>query len=240
MALDTLMLESAGTKRPFFFRKGTSDESVLTQVFRHWHYRMEHWARYREISAFIEQRFADGRRPLIIDAGANIGASAVFFLLKIKNAKVIAIEPQAENFALLKRNLDGMDAECLEAAVGAKAGHAEIEDPGQGHWGYRTKDAPIDGTPTLAVPVVTIDDLYARTSPDLYPFIVKVDIEGAEQRLFSGATDWLARTPIVFLEPHDWMLPRQNTARAFLRLMAEQDRDILVQGDNLIAISHVM
>ena len=109
MALDTLMLESAGAKRPFFFRKGTSDEAVLTQVFRHWHYRMDDWARHHEIKAVIEQRLADGRRPLIVDAGANIGASAVFFLLKIKSAKVIAIEPQAENFALLKRNLEGLN-----------------------------------------------------------------------------------------------------------------------------------
>jgi FkbM family methyltransferase len=234
------MLESAGAKRPFFFRKGTSDEAVLTQVFRHWHYRMDDWARHHEIKAVIEQRLADGQRPLIVDAGANIGASAVFFLLKIKSAKVIAIEPQAENFALLKRNLEGLNAECLEAAVGASAGQAVIEDPGQGHWGYRTKEAPVDGAVARAVPIVTIDDIYARMAPDLYPLIVKVDIEGAEKNLFGTATDWVARTPIIFLEPHDWMLPRQSTVRSFLRLMAEQDRDILVQAENIVAVSHMM
>jgi FkbM family methyltransferase len=234
------MLESAGAKRPFFFRKGTSDEAVLTQVFRHWHYRMDDWARHLEIKAVIEQRLADGQRPLIVDAGANIGASAVFFLLKIKSAKVIAIEPQAENFALLKRNLEGLNAECLEAAVGASAGQAVIEDPGQGHWGYRTKEAPVDGAVARAVPIVTIDDIYARMAPDLYPLIVKVALEGAEKNLFGTATDWVARTPIIFLEPHDWMLPRQSTVRSFLRLMAEQDRDILVQAENIVAVSHVM
>jgi FkbM family methyltransferase len=232
------MLESAGAKRPFFFRKGTSDEAVLTQVFRHWHYRMDDWARHHEITAVVEQRFAAGRRPLIVDAGANIGASAVFFLLKIKSAKVIAIEPQAENFALLKRNLEGLNAECLEAAVGASTGQAVIEDPGQGHWGYRTREAPVGGPRT--VPIVTIDDIYVRMPPDVYPFIAKVDIEGAEKALFSAATDWVARTPIIFLEPHDWMLPRQSTVRSFLRLMAEQDRDILVQAENIVAVSHVL
>jgi hypothetical protein len=36
------------------------------------------------------------------------------------------------------------------------------------------------------------------------------------------------------------MLPRQSTVRSFLRLMAEQDRDILVQAENIVAVSHVL
>jgi hypothetical protein len=40
----------------------------------------------------------------IVDAGANIGLASIFFANKYPDAKIIAIEPEKENFLLLKRN----------------------------------------------------------------------------------------------------------------------------------------
>ena len=37
----------------------------------------------------------NGKRPLIVDAGANIGASAAFFAMTYPTAKIVAIEPEA-------------------------------------------------------------------------------------------------------------------------------------------------
>src|SRR5690606_16666685 len=44
-------------------------------------------------------------KPLtIIDAGANIGLTSVYFASKYPNATIVSLEPEAENFKLLKNN----------------------------------------------------------------------------------------------------------------------------------------
>src|SRR5262249_31957626 len=62
--------------------------------------------------------------------------------------------------------------------------------------------------------------------------------EGDEKGLFAQDTEWVRQTPIIFVEPHDWMLPKQSTVRNFLSLMASQERDILVQHENIVAVAH--
>jgi FkbM family methyltransferase len=47
-----------------------------------------------------------GAPKLIIDAGANIGLSTIFFKSYFPNARVICIEPDPENITLLQNNLD--------------------------------------------------------------------------------------------------------------------------------------
>ncbi|MEJ2007391.1 MAG: FkbM family methyltransferase [Acidobacteriota bacterium] len=41
----------------------------------------------------------------IVDAGANIGMASIYFTHRYPDARVIAIEPEASNFALLARNV---------------------------------------------------------------------------------------------------------------------------------------
>ena len=43
--------------------------------------------------------------PVIIDAGANVGLSAVFYANRFPNARIIAIEPEPSNYEMLKRNV---------------------------------------------------------------------------------------------------------------------------------------
>jgi tRNA1(Val) A37 N6-methylase TrmN6 len=41
----------------------------------------------------------------IVDAGANIGMASIFFAQKYPDAKIIAVEAEASNFAMLARNV---------------------------------------------------------------------------------------------------------------------------------------
>jgi predicted O-methyltransferase YrrM len=45
-----------------------------------------------------------GQRALIVDAGAHIGASAVWFASSFPESMVVMVEPAPENCNLLKRN----------------------------------------------------------------------------------------------------------------------------------------
>jgi len=68
------------------------------------------------------------------------------------------------------------------------------------------------------------------------PFIAKIDIEGFESDLFSANTQWLADTFVVFIEPHDWLLPGKCTSRSFQAAMGEEDYEIYLSGEILTYI----
>jgi FkbM family methyltransferase len=234
--LASLTLEPEGRpERQFYFRAKTSDEGVITQVFRQQQYGFHRWRRAGEILKFISHRHQEGRRPLVVDAGANIGASVVYFDQKLPAAKIVAIEPAIANFDILKLNTQGLDVDLRLAALGAARGHVKIIDPGLSHWGYRTEQSEPDST---TVPIVSVNEIYDGYGEEFFPLLVKIDIEGGERSLFDQNVEWVCKTPIIVIEPHDWMLPKQNTVRGLLRLLANEDRDILVQGENIIAIAN--
>jgi FkbM family methyltransferase len=224
------------TTRPFAFRAGTSDETIIQQIFQRGEYELRGWSRTADLLEYGTRRMAGGLSPLIVDAGANIGAASVFFALFHPGSQIVAIEPEAENFALLTRNGEGLAIDCRHAALASTAGHVELIDPGLGPWAYRTSQ-PVAG-PGLGqrIETVTMDEIYAARAATHFPFIAKIDIEGAEAELFSRNLDWVAATPLIIIELHDWMMPKQGTARSFLKCVAAQDRDFVYFGENVLSL----
>lgn len=223
-------------ERKVFYRAGTSDEQVLLQIFEKQEYALQRLKRGNEILQFISAQHNSGRRPIIIDAGANIGASAVFFAVAFPTAIIIAIEPEERNFAILCKNVEGLNVKCLRAGLSSTEGSLRVFDPGEGHWGYRTE--PItEGTGTI--PCVTVSQIYQQECQEgVFPFIVKIDIEGAESNLFDKDTAWFAKTPIVIIELHDWLMPKVGTSRSFLQCVAGQPRDFILVGENIYSIAY--
>lgn len=217
------------------YRFGTSDEDVIWQIFGGGDYDLTRLRRFNDIRRFVDQRHAAGQRPLIIDAGANIGISALFFALTFPTARVVAIEPEAANFALLERNTQGLGVHCLRAALASQPGHVTIRDGGEGAWSFRTEKAAADD----GIPCLTVNDLFAQhLDADAFPFLVKIDIEGAEADVFSHNTQWVARTPVLITELHDWLLPGEGTALPFLRCISSLDRDFVYLGEDVFSIDN--
>jgi FkbM family methyltransferase len=233
--MKSITLERGGEKRQFTYRENTSDEKVIQQVFAAQHYNLGRLARHQEIMAYLQSMHQAGRRPLIIDAGANIGASSVYLALSFPEAQIVAIEPDAGNFALLSANVEGLKVRCLQAAIASSSGRTRLVDPGIGAWGYRTD--PSGAGPE--VPTVTVAQVFQENGEPLFhPFLVKIDIEGGERDLFEGDTSWVERTAIVVVELHDWLLPRQRTAIPFLRCVSALDRDFVQIGENVFSIDN--
>jgi hypothetical protein len=89
------------------------------------------------------------------------------------------------------------------------------------------------------VPCVTIADIYAQeVKTGVFPFLVKMDIEGFESDVFSGDNSWLQKTPFFMIELHDWLMPKQGTAGGFLKAVANEPRDFLIRGENIYSIAH--
>jgi len=72
----------------------------------------------------------------------------------------------------------------------------------------------------------------------LFPFLVKIDIEGAEKNVFSANTEWIPRTAVIVVELHDWLMPKQGTALPFLQAIRQYDRDFILSGETVVSISN--
>jgi len=156
---------------------------------------------------------------VVLDLGANIGASARMLLEK-GAAKVIAIEPDPSSVLLAKRNLARYPAEVIWAAVGAAGGKTKL---------YVSRKKPyltslISDTDRVPVPVTMLS--FGGLLERYRPTIVKCDIEFGEYDLDWTLPDFVR---VVALEVHirydlvfktrrqtDGELRKQRRAAAFL------------------------
>lgn len=184
----------------------------------------------RELGQRIEARYnallESGNKPIIVDAGANIGSASLWFARHFPAAAIVAIEPDPDSAAVLRINVASRAVTVIEAAVGSERGHVELTSA-DASWGVQTLRAD------TGVRVVTIEDAFAESGGDA-PFIVKVDIEGFESDLFARNLKWLDRAYAVIIEPHDWMMPGKRTSGSFQSAMASRPFELFIRGENLI------
>ena len=223
-----------GPGRPFLHRGTKADVGVIHQMFESQDYSFERLRRGPELQALYESIAGTRRQPLILDAGANIGASVVYFHLAFRAAHIVALEPARNNFEVLKQNVTGISVDARCEAIGAVSGEAQLIDPGEGEWGYRTVSGSAGGE---RVRVVSASKLVKdQTAQGYEPFIAKIDIEGGEADLFSSNTGWVDRFPVLIVELHDWLLPRTASSRNFLKCVAALNRDFVYIGENVFSI----
>jgi FkbM family methyltransferase len=216
-------------------RRGTSDLGTFRQIFVKRDYDLSRLARGAEIGRLYASIASRGV-PLILDLGANIGLASLYFAKRWPEARIIAVEPSAENYRLMCDNIaDHGNIQPVRAAVAANAGAVRIVNPEADAWGYRTEAAAPGAEGAIAA--VPVADLL-KMAPLSIPFIAKIDIEGFEDDLFSTNTDWVSAFPVMVIELHDWMLPRAASSRNFLRTIAQLDRDFVCQGENVFSISN--
>jgi FkbM family methyltransferase len=132
----------------------------------------------------------------IIDCGANIGVTSLYLAQVYPNARIISIEPQPDNFALLLRNTENVpQIEALHAAVvGTSRPSVAFSTKREGWAGRISEDGGIQ------VPAITLDEVlrFSLSRVDL----LKVDIEGAEAEVFAHGS-YLDRVQHVVAELHE-------------------------------------
>ena len=143
----------------------------------------------------------------------------MYFAERYPGAKILAVEPDEDNYRLLFRNAEQFEGRitCVRAAIWscAQRVHISTHDSGGqalGAWGIRVSgDAASD---SVTIQGITMADLLQQLEGDVWVDILKVDIEGAEKELFSGARiDWLQRIGIVIVETHDRFKPGRSRGR---------------------------
>ena len=232
-------LNAGGQSRPFHYRPGGSDERVIAEVLKHREYDFARLRRGPELNDLYNRIVGAGKTPLIIDAGANIGASAIWFAYTFPAAQLVAIEPEAENFSPARSQHpgDASSSPCRRRSAPGPGVLFLIDHSEEVAWGFRTA-APDGGASSGAVEAITVNDIYAERAGPCVPFIAKIDIEGGETDVFSAATEWVAQTPVIIIELHDWLLTGQASARPFLQCVSALDRDFVYVGENVFSIDN--
>ena len=210
-------------------RDGTSDMAVLDQIFHTEEFNISTAPQFAWVRASYDKMLAQGETPLIVDCGANIGLSALYFAHHLPKAKIIGIEPAHDNVELARKNTNHIPLiEIIEAAVHDKATRLEMVDPAAEKYAYRVHEV---AKPTsTAIEAVTIDGLMKREGATRN-LIVKVDIEGAEAALFRSNIGWLDHTDLVIVETHDWLFPGQGTSRSLFAALAGRNFEVIHKGE---------
>lgn len=176
---------------PLRVRRGTSDLSVLAQVFL-----------FEEYSAI--PALPDG--AVVLDCGANVGYSAIYFLSRFPTCRVIALEPDPGNLTALRENLSpyGNRATVIGAAVWSRCGRLSMLEGGYRdgrEWTRQVRETQ-PGEAGL-IEAVDMPALLDRAGSDRIS-LLKMDIEGAEAVIFAEPTDaWLPRIDTLAIELHD-------------------------------------
>ncbi len=152
-------------------------------------------------------------RPVIVDAGANIGVACIWLLANNPGATLIAFEPAPDNFAFLSQNLAHIEGVTLhQEALGDHAGTVELHLATHGAV-HSVVDVDV-GSETVAVPMVTLRerlDTHSITHVDL----LKLDVEGSELDVIRGLGDRLDDVDTVVGEVHEHLVD----AEAFYTLL---------------------
>lgn len=139
---------------------------------------------------------------VIVDVGANIGLASAYFATRYPDARVLAIEPEAENFRLLRQNLRAYkNVQPIRAALWSNNTRVELKDIGKGSWAFQVEEGP-----TGTIPAITLSTLLAESAIS-YVDAMKIDIEGAESEVFKGTPDWIPRVGLLMIELHDRFKP---------------------------------
>jgi FkbM family methyltransferase len=123
---------------------------------------------------------------VFLDVGANIGLYSCVLGRNRLVPKILAFEPDRQNFARLMQNLALNDlsdtVEARELAVGARAGKALLAPAGNENRGL-SKIAS-DGSGAYEVELVALDDIVPLQGRSI---AIKIDVEDYEQEVLTGA-----------------------------------------------------
>jgi FkbM family methyltransferase len=176
----------------------------------------------------------------IVDAGAYTGLSAAYFAMRYPSAKIIAVEPSRENFALLTRNVSKLsNIQAINAALWSEPGSLVLTDPGRDYWGLMVEESDNCNSPTKANPLVsatvdaiTVSDLINNYGVDRVN-LLKLDIEGSEKEVLSNARSWIDRVDAISIELHDRFKP--GCTRAFFGAVADFPIE-LRRGEKILVV----
>lgn len=161
---------------------------------------------YQEILHDEMYRFdTNHKNPVIIDCGANMGVSVLFFAKAYPQANIIAFEPEEEIYDILEKNIKTYGLENInlhKKAVWTSETTLEFfTDHGMGG---SVENVYRKQIPTLVKTVRLADFLQQPVS------LLKMDIEGAEYDVLKDCEQYFQNIENMFVEYHSFDKKEQH------------------------------
>jgi FkbM family methyltransferase len=210
-------LRPPGLEFPVRLRAGVTDRRTFDQVF---------------VSRQYDVAFP-GTPRTIVDAGANIGLASVWFASRWPDARILAIEPEARNFELLRGNTNAIGRiTAIRGALWSRSGTVAITNPSAPAASFRVGES---AEARYAVPAYCMSDLI-RIRGISQIDILKMDIEGAEREVFGSpdVSDWLQHVRMLIVELHERYSP--GCSAEFERAVAAFISKRWKSGENEVAL----
>jgi FkbM family methyltransferase len=186
-----ILFRTEASGQPVVLRVGTSDVEVAQKIF---------------LDREYDPPFSANPTTLL-DLGANTGLATLHFHSRFPSAKIVAVEPDPENFAVLLRNLAHLpNVTCINAAAWSHDGTVRLVDPGIGAWGMRVAKKVgtcSDCQEVTAVSMAVLLQHFPGGRLDL----LKMDVEGAEKEIFTHFKGWVDQVQSIVIELHDRYTP---------------------------------
>lgn len=160
-----------------YLRRYSSDFDVFTEVIM--------WKEYSILTKYFD---AKSEVKYIIDAGGNIGLTSLYLHRFFPNASIICIEPDTNNYYILKKNLEVNKTSKIIALNKAlwinNLKLKVVDDYRDGReWSLTVKQA--ENSVNSSLTGITLSEILSEQS---FPYVdmLKIDIEGGEKVLFSN------------------------------------------------------
>ena len=155
--------------------------------------------------------------PYIIDCGANVGLSVIYFKKYYPEAEILAFEPDGDIFNMLKKNLETFNL-CKKVEIRQEAVYVSDTLLTFYSDGSLAGSTMVDYAGLENNTIVKAIDFnrYLNRTIDF----LKIDIEGAENELIFHIKDNLKYVNNLFLEYHGLLNQRQNLGD-ILNLLSE-------------------
>jgi FkbM family methyltransferase len=204
----------------FHLRPHTTDFSVFREIF------LDH-----EYDLPLQRN-----NQVIVDLGANIGISPLYFSKYYPASTIYAIEADSENYAVLEANVKGKSNIFPTHAAIWNDNTPVFIETNTLHWARRVSDHQQEGS---NVQGITLDHFMNEKGID-HIHILKVDIEGSEIQLFQYLKQQpalLHKIDNIIIETHDWIVP--GCSKAVFDCLAEVNYNVQITEDKfLISLSH--
>jgi len=171
---------------------------------------------------------------IVLDVGANIGATALPFSQKVST--VYAFEPSQANFSRLKYHIESNRINNIipvNTGLGDKTAQLQLQvvdpsNPGMNR--IRVNGHELQNCETIDI--ITIDDFIEQNNIQKVDAI-KIDVEGFELKVILGAQQTLQKFyPVMFIELDDENLREQeNSAAELVKMLFEIGYNKIAKAD---------
>lgn len=177
----------SGNNIPLSIRTYSGDFDIFYEIF---------WKKTYHIPKML---FSPGNK-IIMDLGANIGFTSIFFSLQYPNAKIYALEAEEENYKILKKNVSfSKNIISKHGAIDTKDGIVFLSSPDLSY-NFKISDTVTEiGEKVQAYSMKSYMELLEIDHIDL----LKIDVEGLEQSLLKNNNEWLSKVDNIIIELHD-------------------------------------